>query len=157
VKKRWIILIPLVFFILYSVWSEWYGLGNGYKFENLGRSDYHYITKDNEMFIQNAILDLNLIDNYVVGLQLPMCKNAPSQKIILSTQKTYFILNTESDGVAYFSSKNDFLDELKKRDLFERVTLNYYFFNNMNKATQDNYRRFFTQDQIDECNQKPNK
>jgi len=153
VKKRWVILTPLVFFIIYSVWSEWYGLGNGYKFEGLGRSDYRHITKDNKVYIQNAILDLNIIDSYVVGLQLPMCKNAPTQKIILSTNKIYFILDTDSDDVMYFSSKNEFLDELKKRELFEKVTLNYHFFNNMITATQENYRRFFTRKQIDECNQ----
>ena len=66
---------------------------------------------------------------------------------------TYFILNKESDDVVYFSSKNDFLDELKKLELFEKISLNYHFFNNMIKATQEDYRRFFTKEQIDECNQ----
>jgi len=153
VKKRLIMLISLISSIAYFVWEDWSGLGNGYEFKSLGRSDYRYITKNNKIYIKNAILDLNVIDKYVVGLQLPMCKNAPSQKIVLSVQKTYFILNTEIDNVIYFASEDKFVDELKRLELFEQVSLNYHFFNNMIEATQENYRRFFTKKQIDECNQ----
>jgi len=145
-------IIVFLALVLIGLFVEHDNLENGYKYINVGRSDYFHISKNDNMFIRNAVLDINEIGHYVVGLQLPRCPNTHPQKIILSTNKTYFILNTKNDNVVYFSSKNKFLDELKNLELFEKVTLNYHFFNNMNKTTQENYRRFFTEDQMEECN-----
>lgn len=134
-------------------------LGNGfvYKHKVTGRSDYQYITKNNTMVIRNSVLDINVFDNIIVGIQLPRCMNTHPQKIALSTEKTYFILNTINSSVTYFVSKKEFQEVLTKLGLNSKVNLNYEYFQNMIDHTLRSYSTSFIENQLDRCNKNPNK
>ncbi|MBU2972301.1 hypothetical protein KO527_23470, partial [Pseudoalteromonas sp. C2R02] len=120
-------LLFIVFFVLILVglFVDYDDLGNGYKYFNTSRSDYHYIAKNDKMLIQNTVVDISQINNYVVGIQLPRCSNTHPQKIILSNKVLYFILNTENDGLVTFFSRKEFEKALKRREIFDKVELDY--------------------------------
>ncbi len=143
------ILFGIFLYLLYSSGSR--DLGNGYAYSYGGRSDFHHITKNDKMFISNLVVDISTVNNYVVGIQLPRCPNTHPQKNILSIQKTYFILNIDTNSVTYFVSKNEFLHKLVKLGLFDKVSLKYEYLNNVYEHTLNNNEWFIAAGRMGWC------
>ena len=144
-----------LFFILFST-SFTQDLGNGYRYDYYHGGDFDYITKNDKMFIKNSVLDIDVFNEYVVGIQLPRCTNTHEQKIMLSTIKTYFILNTKNNTVSFYTSKSKFIRVITKLGLHSKLDLKYDKFKNMIKYTLKRYESSALNGHLERCNNNNN-
>ncbi|WP_306519919.1 hypothetical protein [Rheinheimera sp.] len=123
-----LVLAPFGFMYLYillSVLTESESLNNGFEYMNSGRYDYYHIRKNEKIVVENAVVDIAKSDIYIAGIRLPGCSNTHEQEIVLSNKISYFVLNTETGFVSYYSSRNEFENNLNRLGILERTKLDY--------------------------------
>ncbi|MBA6302873.1 hypothetical protein [Colwellia sp. MB02u-14] len=135
--KRNILIFLSLLIIFYIIKAS---LTDDYEFIR-NRTDDFYISKGDNVIVKPSIISFDIVDNYVVGLRLPSihyrCLDGDSYNIKLSNNKGYFILDKITGVVAYFSLKEVFLNEMDKRQIKDKVNLNYGKFSQIwNKYSQ---------------------
>jgi hypothetical protein len=151
-----LILAPLGFVYLYiflSVLTESESLNNDYEYMNSGRYDYYHIRKSDEVVVDNAVVDIAKSDIYIAGIRLPGCSNTHEQEIILSNKISYFVLNTENGVVSYYSSRNEFENNLNRLGILEQTNLDYESLSRLRDSLYKRYNSYSKfKEKLDYCN-----
>ena len=100
------------------------------------RDDDTYFTFNGDVIVGSTVIDYKLIDEYVVGLKMPIsfqsCGPKRSSRIRIKNERFYFVLSMSEKQVRYFPSKEVFLYELHKLGIESAVSeLDYTKFNSM--------------------------
>ena len=130
-RKKYLLVSIAVLFVISVVIGYLYvqsesDLGNGYQYVS-GRADDLHIQKNGKVVISPAMVDLDIISEYVVGLRLPAehleCNGG--YKIRLINKQEYFVLSTKSEDVFNFISRDAFEARLKELGILNDVSLDY--------------------------------
>ena len=116
-----------------------------------GHSDFDYISSNDRMLISNHVVDFKKVDDFVVGVQLSRCPNTDPQKIILSDQPKYFILNIETRSIKYYETKSDFNHDILELKISKKVNLNHIYVNNRISAIQKKHKSFINNGRMERC------
>jgi len=146
--------LPLSFVGCFYFMLSSYGvqeLGNGFAYMYGGHSDFDYISSNDRMLISNHVVDFKKVDDFVVGVQLPRCPNTDPQKIILSDQPKYFILNIETRSIKYYETKSDFNHDILELKISKKVNLNHIYVNNRISAIQKKHKSFINKGRMERC------
>lgn len=138
-----IFFLPIALVVIYLYMTDPNRIVNGYKLSGNHRSDNTHIRKDDEIVVSHAVIDFDIVSNYIVGLRLPAqyleCENGSALRIVMNNSKEYFILNTEMNTLTNYTFEKSFNEELKKLSLIESVNLDYSKFESVWKYYSTRY------------------
>ncbi len=103
---------------------------DGYKL-NREPYNYRYVSKEDEIIVHPAVIEYDLVGEYMVGLRMPTQKyrcRTTGGWFDLVNEKQYFILSTETGSVLEYSSIEAFEEELREIGIDDDVSLDYSMF-----------------------------
>lgn len=164
--KNWFTVIALMvltpfgavlLYLTISIMSEAENLNNGYEYVNSGRYDSYYIKKNDQVVIESAVIDISQSNSAIVGIRLPRCSNTHEQKIVLSKQIAYFVINTKTETIAHFNSKKHFEKSLDELGILQQTNLDYEGLYRLRKNLYKKYNASSkTQEILKYCNSSKN-
>ncbi|MGH1485967.1 MAG: DUF3997 domain-containing protein [Cellvibrionaceae bacterium] len=127
-------------------------LGNGYHYIS-GRGDDSHIQKEGKRVVDAAIIDIDIMSPYVVGLRLPAehleCHGG--YKIRLKNQKKYFILSTKNDELFQFDNADAFNEQLATLLINDDINLDDFKL----ETTWQRYASYYNNIDFSQCQPIP--